>query len=248
MFVSDSNCLCIFVASYLLMLANWSNHCILKKCHNIVQKMYWITLFVSSIPSWSSNSYASPSSGEVYRDQRVSVWGFQNPVCPSSVRTSRKKKSSWLREYQPYISNWYISGKVFTSTTAWKPKNLLFFQKSSKLNFDLCWRAEITLASSGNKSAEKFVSETALSEVLYSSALHVLVVQHGSKVSTCSRQINFYTYTSFIHWRDITRLVIIPWCQGKKFSAVFFVDNFYLMLCTLIGSIILSTNIQVGLN
>ena len=34
-------------------------------------------------------------------------------------------------------------------TLAWKPKTLIFFlQKSSKLNFDLCWRAGITLASS----------------------------------------------------------------------------------------------------
>ena len=32
--------------------------------------------------------------------------------------------------------------------TAWKPKNLIFYQKRLKLNFDLCWRAEITLASS----------------------------------------------------------------------------------------------------
>ena len=31
--------------------------------------------------------------------------------------------------------NWYVNGKVFTSTTPWEPKNLIFFfQKSSKLN------------------------------------------------------------------------------------------------------------------
>ena len=34
-----------------------------------------------------------------------------------------------------YSSNWYINGKVFTSTTPWKPKNWIFFQKSSKFEF-----------------------------------------------------------------------------------------------------------------
>ena len=74
-------------------------------------------------------------------------------VCPSvclSVHLSvpREKKSPWLCQYQSYISNWYINGKVFTSTTPWKPKNLIFFKKVWNSNFDLCWIAEITLASS----------------------------------------------------------------------------------------------------
>ena len=54
-------------------------------------------------------------------------------------------------------------------------------------------------------------------------------------LSTCSRQISF------------TRLVIIPWCQGKSFCC-HVCKLFLLMLCTLIGAIILSINIQVGLN
>ena len=73
------------------------------------------------------------------------------------IRT-QEKKSPWFPQYQSYISNWYINGKVFMSTTAWKPKNLNFFKKvrnsdfdlyfvwlflSLKLNFDLCRRAEI---------------------------------------------------------------------------------------------------------
>ena len=68
----------------------------------------------------------------------------------------REKKSPWLRQYQSYISNWiiwYINGKIFTCTTTWKHKNLIFFLiqnwistcilfdlfsfLSSKLNFDL---------------------------------------------------------------------------------------------------------------
>ena len=49
---------------------------------------------------------------------------------------AEKKKSPWLCQYQSYISNWYINGKVYTtSSTPWELKNLIFFfQKSSKLN------------------------------------------------------------------------------------------------------------------
>ena len=58
-------------------------------------------------------------------------------------------KSPYLRRYQLYISNWYINGKVFTSTTPWKPQNLIFFfKKVRNSNFDFWRRAEITLASS----------------------------------------------------------------------------------------------------
>ena len=58
-------------------------------------------------------------------------------------------KSPSLRQYQSYISNWHINGKVFKSTTAWEPKNLIFsFKNVWNSNFDLCWRAEITIASS----------------------------------------------------------------------------------------------------
>ena len=58
--------------------------------------------------------------------RHVSMWGFQNPVCLS---VPLEKKSPWFRQYQSYISNWYINGKVFTSTTPWKPKNLNIFSK-----------------------------------------------------------------------------------------------------------------------
>ena len=63
----------------------------------------------------------------------------------------------------------------------------------------------------------------------------MLVVHHENNIYTCSRWISF------------TRLVIILWCR-KKVSAVMFCKQFLLMLCTLIGAIILSINIQVGLN
>ena len=62
------------------------------------------------------------------------------------VSVCREKKSPWLRQYQSYKSNWCINWKVFTSTTTWEPKKLIFFLKFEiefDLYFDLCWRAEI---------------------------------------------------------------------------------------------------------
>ena len=64
------------------------------------------------------------------------------------VSVCREKKSPWLRQYQSYISNWYVNGKVFTSTTTWNQKILFFifskkFEIEFDLYFDLCWRAEI---------------------------------------------------------------------------------------------------------
>ena len=77
------------------------------------------------------------------------VWNWRNWILSvPRVSVCREKKSPWLRQYQSYISNWYVNGKVFTSTTTWEP-NFFFFFFSKKfeiefdLYFDLCWRAEI---------------------------------------------------------------------------------------------------------
>ena len=72
-----------------------------------------------------------------------------NSVRTPSFRMPRKKNRPGFCQYQSYISNWYVNGKVFTSTTAWEPKKLIFFFFSKKFGiefdfyFDLCWRAEI---------------------------------------------------------------------------------------------------------
>ena len=90
-------------------------------------------------------NYASPSSGEAYRDQQLTpnfeLWAefFCVSTCfhrittlKSCLRLSvpRKKKSSWFRQYQSYSSEWYMIGKVFTSTTPWKPKNFILLRKN----------------------------------------------------------------------------------------------------------------------
>ena len=117
--------------------------------------------------------YASPSSGEAYRDRWLTtnfeLWVeiFCVPTC-FHVRIPKpclsvclfinlsvpwEKKSPWPSRYQSYISNWYINGNVFTTIQHGNPKNWFFFsQKCSKLNFVrtpiVCTpRKEIALAS-----------------------------------------------------------------------------------------------------
>ena len=113
----------------------------------------WKGLHEFSIMRSQKCEYASLSSWEAYRDQQLTTnfefWIeiFCVPTCfhmkiPKpclSVHLSVpwEKKSPWLRHYQSYISNWYINGMVFTSTTPWKPRNWIFFFKVWNLNFDL---------------------------------------------------------------------------------------------------------------
>ena len=85
-----------------------------------------------------------PRNGKFF--QKIRNW--QNWILSvPRVSVCREKKSPWLRQYQSYMSNWYVNGKVFTSTTTWEPKNLIFFSKKFEIEFDLyfdlCWRAEI---------------------------------------------------------------------------------------------------------
>ena len=47
----------------------------------------------------------------------------------------RRAEITLASSIQSYISNWYINGMVFTSTTPWKPENLNFSQNSSKFEF-----------------------------------------------------------------------------------------------------------------
>ena len=142
----------------------------IDKLYKLMEKFFQI---LAKTEKYSTNNkvgcmqsnYASPTSGEAYRDWRLTtnfeLWVeiFCVPTCfhmriPKpclSVRLSspREKISSYLRQYQSYISNWYINGKVFTSTTPWEPENLIFFSKKFEIRKFVFWRrAEITLASS----------------------------------------------------------------------------------------------------
>ena len=57
----------------------------------------------------------------IFFSKKVRNWIWSEP---------REKKSPLLRRYQYCISNWYINGKFFTSTTTWKPKNLILLKKN----------------------------------------------------------------------------------------------------------------------
>ena len=101
-----------------------------------------------SVMQVTAFSLCVPVHGGAYRNRQLTtnfeLWVeiFCVPTCfhmriPKpclSVRPSvhlsvpREKKSAYLHQYQSYISNWYINGKVFTRITPWKPKNLIFFK------------------------------------------------------------------------------------------------------------------------
>ena len=73
---------------------------------------------------------------------------FEIEFCPyPEFPYAEKKNRPGFVNFQSYITNWYVNGKVFTSTTTWeqKKKNLKKkkFEIESDLYFDLCWRAEI---------------------------------------------------------------------------------------------------------
>ena len=89
-------------------------------------------------------------SSRVLHHGNPKIWFFSSKKFEIRILTfDEELKSPYLRQYQSYISNWYINGKVFTSTTPWKPRNLIFFfKKVWNSNFDFWRRAEIALASS----------------------------------------------------------------------------------------------------
>ena len=69
-----------------------------------------------------------------------------NSVRTPSFHTPRKEIAlgPWLCQYQSYISNWYVNGKVFEYYNM-GTKNLIFFSKKFEIEFDMGWRAEINI-------------------------------------------------------------------------------------------------------
>ena len=75
-------------------------------------------------------------SSRVLHHGNPEIWFFFSKKFEIRILTfDEELKSPYLRQYQSYINNWYINKKVFTSTTPWKPRNLIFFQKSLKFKF-----------------------------------------------------------------------------------------------------------------
>ena len=109
------------------------------------------------------SNYASPSSGEAYRDRQLTtnfelwVGSFCVPTC---FHMRDQKPCLSVRTYPEKLNH---PGFVNISPTlvidksmersSWvlqheNPKIRIFFKKNSNLNFDLCRSAEISLASS----------------------------------------------------------------------------------------------------
>ena len=107
----------------------------LRQYQSYISNWYINGMVFTSTTTWK------PRNMKIF--QKVRNWILSVPW----VSVCLEKKLPWLRQYQSYISNWYVNGKVFTSTTTWEPKNLFFFSKKFEIEFDLyfdfCWSAEI---------------------------------------------------------------------------------------------------------
>ena len=80
------------------------------------------------------NDTSMERSSRVLQYENRKIWFFFKKVRNWQnwiLSVPRETKSSWLRQYHSYISNWYVNRKVFISTTKWEPN---FFQISLRLN------------------------------------------------------------------------------------------------------------------
>ena len=82
----------------------------------------------SYISNWYINAMVFTSTTP-WKPRNVKIFWRNWILSVPRVSVCREKKSPWLRQYQSYISNWYVNGKVFTSTTTWEPKIWFFFDK-----------------------------------------------------------------------------------------------------------------------
>ena len=96
-----------------------------------------LTLVIDTSMEWSSRvlQHGNPEMWFFFQKVR-NLWNWILSVPRVSV--CREQKSPWLRQYQSYISNWYVNGKVFTSTTTWEPKILIFFSKKFEIEYLTC--------------------------------------------------------------------------------------------------------------
>ena len=74
------------------------------------------TLVIDTSMEWSSRvlHHGNPEMWKFF--QKVRNWRNWILSVPR-VSVCRETKLPWLRQYQSYISNWYVNGKVFTSTS-----------------------------------------------------------------------------------------------------------------------------------
>ena len=69
--------------------------------------------------------------------RHISIMRIPKSCLSVCLSVPREKISPYLRQYQSCNSNWYSTGKVSTSSTAWKPKNSIFFSEKIEIKFYL---------------------------------------------------------------------------------------------------------------
>ena len=124
---------------------------------------------------------------------------FHMRILKSCLSVPRQRKLSSLRQYQSYISNWYIDRKVFTSTTRWTPLP----SPKKKLNTYLSVSAVVF--------CKQFLAyiDSAHWLVLHAFYKHSNKSQHISVLTTCTfmfRQVciiepSYFMTTSGMHSR-----------------------------------------------
>ena len=80
---------------------------------------------------------------EFFVCRHVSLWGFRIRVCPYP---EKRNHPSFISIIPTLVID--TSLESLHEYYSMETQKFDFFLKSSKLNFDLCWRTEITLASS----------------------------------------------------------------------------------------------------
>ena len=147
---------------------------------------------------------------------------------------AEKKKTPWLRQYQSYISNWYINGKVFTSTTAWEPNFFFFFffQKSLKLNSTCILTCAEELKSFMKVSTCTYRSTSGMHRRPFEGR-HLVACDYASSSSGEAYRDRRLT-TNFEFWVEIFCVptcfhmrIPKPWIFQNEIFAFFFFWNFF---------------------
>ena len=93
--------------------------------------------FVNISPTLVIDTSMERSSRVVHHRNPI-IWIFSKKFEIRILTFDEELKSPYFRQYQSYISNWYINRKVFTSTTAWEPKNFNIFSKKFEIRILTC--------------------------------------------------------------------------------------------------------------
>ena len=103
---------------------------------------FWLVLkswnhlsFVNISPTLVNDASIERSSRVVqHGNPKIWIFFFSKKFEIRILIRDEELKSPLLRQCHSYNGNWYINGKVFTSTTELKPKKLIFFSKKFEMD------------------------------------------------------------------------------------------------------------------